>query len=151
MRLVAIGGVLPGMVQSSASATVNDAFVEHVSSGQAVPGGDVCVWRGDRPEEGGPGRCGRGDARRARRAQGAVGGWVKTQRPRFGPLANRPASRPEATTSSSAGSELRDAIIRVCQFATKRATQTGLQRPFRPPPYSGSSASITAGGGFEVN
>ena len=66
----------------------------------------VCV---DRRKEGGPGRCGRGDARRARRAEGAVGGWVKTQRPRFGPLANR--SAPEATTSSSAGSELRDAII----------------------------------------
>ena len=30
----------------------------------------------------------------------------------------------------------------VCEFATIRATQTGLLRPFRPPPYSGSSASI---------
>ena len=35
----------------------------------------------------------------------------------------------------------------VCEFATIRATQTGLLRPFRPPPYSGGSCILSYGPG----
>ena len=48
-------------------------------------------------------------ARSAFHAVGAFGGWVATQRPGSGRLANRPAL--ESTTSSSAGRDGRTAIL----------------------------------------
>ena len=51
-------------------------------------------------------------------------------------------SRVCVTHSRVRTSTRRGRSVCVCSFATNRATQTDLQRPFRPPPYSGSSASI---------